>query len=318
MQLPYALCKVSSTYFQKNPKEAEIALRLIRNSSELSTIIIKYNFKTAAKRLIGAYRFLGNEDMANDLKTELLNFGWNLGEENPFTQATPLMVSSNITSPYAARIFSLWSLFRPTVIKYFPDNSIRLLNPEKYLKELEEIYTQDAYNSLSIEGYLVDENLIAKVQECNWNPDGDLQDNQEKNALAARGYYEAFLEVKKSIATLLQNKSPGEVIKADLKKWYHALFACLKKEPNAAVRAICGHYIFVYIHPYMDGNGRLGRFLMNSMLASGGYPWTIIQVASRAQYLHALEITGTDANIEPFVQFIKQEMQESQGFPALN
>ncbi|MCX6989517.1 MAG: Fic family protein, partial [Chlamydiae bacterium] len=89
------------------------------------------------------------------------------------------------------------------------------------------------------------------------------------------------------------------------------LFACLKKEESAAVRAILGHYIFVYIHPYMDGNGRIGRFLMNTMLASGGYPWTIIRVKNREQYLNALETAGVDANIEPFVQFIKQEMQES-------
>ena len=40
-----------------------------------------------------------------------------------------------------------------------------------------------------------------------------------------------------------------------------ALFECLKKEEHAAVRAVLGHFIFVYIHPYMDGNGRTGRFL---------------------------------------------------------
>jgi hypothetical protein len=38
----------------------------------------------------------------------------------------------------------------------------------------------------------------------------------------------------------------------------------------AGVRVVLGHFIFVYIHPYMDGNGRMGRFLMNVMLAGGG------------------------------------------------
>ena len=60
----------------------------------------------------------------------------------------------------------------------------------------------------------------------------------------------------------------------------------------------------------MDGNGRIGRFLMNSMFASGGYPWTIIRVANRTQYLHSLEIAGIESNIEPFIQFIRQEMQQ--------
>lgn len=53
-----------------------------------------------------------------------------------------------------------------------------------------------------------------------------------------------------------------------------AFFDLLKEEPDPAVRTVLGHFMFVYIHPYMDGNGRIGRFLMNVMLAAGGYPWT--------------------------------------------
>ncbi|MBI5274387.1 MAG: Fic family protein [Chlamydiales bacterium] len=356
MQLPYALCKVPSTYFQKNPKEAEIALRLIQNASELSAVLLKYNFKAAAKRLIGAYRFLGNEQMADNLKNELLDYGWKVKEENPFTKPAPLIFSAHTTSPYVARILTLWSDFRPKVITHFPDNPGLPQNPQDYLEKLQEIYSQDAYNSLSIEGYQVNENLIAKVQKQDWNPDLYSQDNQQRNTLAARGYYEAFLEVKKSVLLLLQNKNSGDVIKVHLKKWFQALFSsgvqagiipasdlvgyrkhpvyirgsrhvplpreslidametlfeCLKKEESAAVRAILGHYIFVYIHPYMDGNGRIGRFLMNTMFASGGYPWTIIRMKNREQYMQALETAGVEANIEPFVQFVRQEMQES-------
>jgi Fic family protein len=44
---------------------------------------------------------------------------------------------------------------------------------------------------------------------------------------------------------------------------------------NAAERTAPGHFMFVCIHPYMDGDGRIGRFLMNVMLASSDYPWTI-------------------------------------------
>jgi hypothetical protein len=50
-----------------------------------------------------------------------------------------------------------------------------------------------------------------------------------------------------------------------------ALFDLLREEPHPAVRVVLGHFMFVYIHPYMDGNGRVGRFLMNTMMASGGY-----------------------------------------------
>jgi Fic family protein len=60
-----------------------------------------------------------------------------------------------------------------------------------------------------------------------------------------------------------------------------AFFSLLKDEENPAVKAVLGHFFFVYIHSYVDGNGRMGRFLMNAMPAGGGYPWTVIPVESR-------------------------------------
>lgn len=71
------------------------------------------------------------------------------------------------------------------------------------------------------------------------------------------------------------------------------LFELLRDEKEASVRATLGHFIFVFIHPYMDGNGRMGRFLMNLMLASGGYPWTVIPVQQREAYMAALAACRT-------------------------
>lgn len=84
------------------------------------------------------------------------------------------------------------------------------------------------------------------------------------------------------------------------------LFELLEKEPEASVRAVLGHFIFVFIHPYMDGNGRMGRFLMNLMLASGGFPWTIIPVEQRDEYMQALEMASVHHDIAPFTIFISQ------------
>lgn len=81
-------------------------------------------------------------------------------------------------------------------------------------------------------------------------------------------------------------------------------FDLLKQEKHAGVRAVLGHYFFVYIHPYMDGNGRMARFLMNVMLASGGYPWTVIPVEKRDDYMNALEEASVHENILPFTELI--------------
>jgi Fic family protein len=67
---------------------------------------------------------------------------------------------------------------------------------------------------------------------------------------------------------------------------------------------VLGHFIFVYIHPYMDGNGRVGRFLMNTMMASGGYPWTVIPVTDRNAYVNALEKASVGEDIAPFADFL--------------
>jgi Fic family protein len=79
-----------------------------------------------------------------------------------------------------------------------------------------------------------------------------------------------------------------------------AFFDLLQNEPEPAVRVVLGHFLFVYIHPYPDGNGRMGRFLMNLMTASGGYPWTIIPVDRRTDYMAALESASVDQDIKPF------------------
>lgn len=51
-----------------------------------------------------------------------------------------------------------------------------------------------------------------------------------------------------------------------------ALFDLLGNEPVPSVRAVLGHWLLGYVHPYPDGNERIERFLMNAMLASRGCP----------------------------------------------
>src|SRR5262249_55351002 len=96
-----------------------------------------------------------------------------------------------------------------------------------------------------------------------------------------------------------------------------ALFDLLRDEPAPAVRAVLGHFVFVYIHPYMDGNGRMGRFLMNLMMAAGGYPWTVIPVADRNAYMAALEKASVGEDIEPFTDFLSALVEKRLAGEAL-
>jgi hypothetical protein len=214
---------------------------------------------------------------------------------------------------------------------------------------VDELYANDAYNSLSIEGYRVSEALIQRVRAGNWNPDSDENDRENRDALAARGYWQAFQRVKKSLEAVLAGENPGVVVRRDYDAWYAELFGpsvtagilkpadlagfrsaavhirrsmhvppnhdavrelmseffeLLELETEAPVRVVLGHFVFVYIHPYMDGNGRMGRFLMNTMMAAGGYPWTIIPVERRAEYMAALEAASVGRNIPPFAEFL--------------
>ncbi len=90
-----------------------------------------------------------------------------------------------------------------------------------------------------------------------------------------------------------------------------AFFDLLMEEPEPSVRIVLGHFMFVYIHPYMDGNGRIGRFLMNVMLAAGGYPWTVIPVEKRDDYMNALERGSVEQDISLFAIFLGSLVSES-------
>ena len=86
-------------------------------------------------------------------------------------------------------------------------------------------------------------------------------------------------------------------------------FDLLEKETEPSVRAVFGHWLFGYIHPYPDGNGRMARFLMNVMLASGGYPWTVVRIRDRKAYLAALDRASIDVDVGPFTTLIAQRVR---------
>jgi len=78
-----------------------------------------------------------------------------------------------------------------------------------------------------------------------------------------------------------------------------ALFDLLEKETEPSARRRARHWLFATSIPIRMGRTN-GRFLMNAMLASGGYPWAVIRVRIRNTYLKALDSASIDMDINPF------------------
>ena len=354
--LPASLVFTGPGLFRQNSIDARAALAMIQDASDVLAILLDGGHSRIAGRLAGAFRNIGRDKFANEIIDTMKKAGYDVRENDPFEEQSPFAVGAREPSPYVTRVKLMWHAMREEVIEVFPETPKRKTNIDAYMKHVEEIYVTDAYHSLSIEGYRVSAELIERMRTGEWNPDSIEKDREQTDALAARGYFDAFEAVTRSVRKVLDGENPGEVSDNDHSTWYRELFApsvnagivkaadlagyrngtviirrsmhvppsketvrdvmpllfeLLREETNPAVRVVLGHFVFVYIHPYIDGNGRMGRFLMNVMLASGGYPWTIIPVQKRDDYMQSLEAASVHQDIKPFAEFVAALVRDS-------
>ena len=76
-------------------------------------------------------------------------------------------------------------------------------------------------------------------------------------------------------------------------------------------RAARLHVDFVGIHPFVDGNGRTARLLMNFELMRSSYLPAIIRVEQRLAYYDALDTAHTTRNYAPFLQLLAEQERET-------
>ncbi|MCD4749893.1 MAG: Fic family protein [Thermoanaerobaculales bacterium] len=354
--LASAMVACSPGYFRQNSTDVRVALSMVRDASDVSVLLLEGGHSTIAGRLAGAFRNAGRDRIADDIMKTMRAAGYDVRENDPFEARAPLVLTTREVSPYVNRIRLMWQDMRGAVIKRFPQAPGMPRSIEDYQRCVEDVFVTDAYHSLSIEGYRVSPALINRVRTGVWNPDTNENDRDQRDALAARGYWQAFQAVRESIGRVLHNENPGIVVDEDHGTWYREMFApgvtagllrpadlagyrndqvyirrsmhvpprreavrdlmptlfeLLREETEPSVRVVLGHFIFVYIHPYTDGNGRMGRFLMNVMLAAGGYPWTVIPVEKRAAYMAALEDASVRQTIGPFTDFVGRLVVEA-------
>lgn len=79
---------------------------------------------------------------------------------------------------------------------------------------------------------------------------------------------------------------------------------------NIVDKAAQAHFKLVDIHPFIDGNGRTARLLMNLILMRKGFPPAVILKTDRPKYFRLLE-RGHFGEIKPFVNFVGQSTERS-------
>lgn len=93
----------------------------------------------------------------------------------------------------------------------------------------------------------------------------------------------------------------------------HELLQTLHQNPEELTPielAAFFHHKLVYIHPFLDGNGRTARLLMNVILIRNGYPFTVLLKVDRPKYLRALS-EADNGNLIPFANFTANCVERS-------
>ena len=301
-------------------------------------------------RLVGALKAIGRNELAESIRAVARADGKRIEESNPF-ERTFDRLELPACSPIAARLRLMWATMRERLLAVLPEDSspVRLRPLEEILKDIDEGYVADSYHSLSIEGYRVSEELIRRVASGDWDPKTNSADMNQRNALAASGYYRAYREVRAVIERIVNGADAAMTIAENVESWHRELFMpCVdagildaadlatyrrtqvyiagsrytppattvlsdameafydlfRAERDYRIRALLGHFFFVHIHPYSDGNGRTARLVMNASLVAGGGRWKVIPVEMREKYMQSLEKASVSGEIDDFAALV--------------
>jgi len=346
------LIAIPTPTFRRRAIEVQLLLTTV-NESALLHRLLDGGHVLAAGRLAGSLRWIARDGLADEIVRAMRAADFDVRETNPFDANAPALQFERNRPPIVGRLQALWASQREAVLDAMPAAPGLPADAAPYLAHVDDVYQNDAYNSLSIEGYRVTPELIERVRSGAWSPETSEADGKNIDTMAARGYWQAFQAVKNAVSDVLRGADVAKVARAAHGDWYTqlfspavsagiiqqsalagyrnnfvflrtsryvppswevvrdamaALFDLLESEPEPAVRAVLGHWLFGYVHPYSDGNGRIARFLMNLFLASGGYPWTIVKVDDRAAYLNALDAASIDQDVGPFARFIADQV----------
>jgi len=115
--------------------------------------------------------------------------------------------------------------------------------------------------------------------------------------------------IKDKLGNIVHRGAPSSQVAellGKLTKWYNKF----KKKYPPLVLAVIVHNQFETIHPFQDGNGRVGRLLMNNILLKNKLPPVNIELKKRFEYYSALQAYQNQGKIRPMIDLILKEYNE--------
>ncbi|MBU2616150.1 MAG: Fic family protein [Nanoarchaeota archaeon] len=115
--------------------------------------------------------------------------------------------------------------------------------------------------------------------------------------------------VRNSLGEIIHAGVPKEELKNyldDFIEWYHEN----KNKFKPLVLATILHNQFEHIHPFQDGNGRVGRLLLNLILLKNNYPPINIKLEDRKEYYQTLQEYSKKDNLKPTLNFLIKQYKK--------
>lgn len=150
------------------------------------------------------------------------------------------------------------------------------------------------------------EELVGKREALDANAILTLHRLVMKDLIAEPG---ALRQVAVHIRGSSWTPPPAREVSALLNQWLEWTVGEGERYP-AIARAAIAHSQFEAIHPFIDGNGRVGRLLMNLMLMREGYPPAILLKEWRADYIAALELAQVHGRYRSIVNLVGRAVEE--------